>query len=211
MTNPHFPAQAQPITLYSAPLSGHAHRVQLFLSILDIPHEIIAVDMKSRAHKQPDYIAMHPFGQVPVLDDNGIILWDSNAVLTYLAKRYDPDGHWLPQDPIKAAQVQQWFSISASLLYNGPATARVITLLGVDLDYNLAQAVSKRLLRGMESELSQRAFLTGESANLADIAMYTYVYLAPDGGVDLSPYPHVNAWLERISTLDGFLPMKRAD
>lgn len=210
MTSPHLPAQAQPIKLYSAPLSGHAHRVQLFLSILDIPHELIAVDMKNRAHKQPDYIAMHPFGQVPVLDDNGIVLWDSNAALTYLAKRYDPDGAWLPCDPVKAAQVQQWFSISASLLYNGPATARVITLLGVDLDYNLAQAVSKRLLRGMESELSQRTFLTGESPNLADIAMYTYVYLAPDGGVDLSPYPHVNAWLERVSTLDGFLPMKRA-
>jgi len=210
MTNPHFPAQAQPIKLYGFSLSGHVHRVELFLSLLDLPYEFIPIDVKNGAHKQPDFVAMHPFGQVPVIDDNGTILWDSNAVLVYLAKSYDPEGTWLPQDPVKAAQVQQWFSVSASLLFNGPATARVVTLLGIDLDYDLAQAVSKRLLRVLESELSQRAFLTGDHANLADIAMYTYVYLAPDGGVDLSPYPRVNEWLDRVGTLDKFLPMKRA-
>lgn len=210
MTNPHFPAQAQPIKLYGFSLSGHVHRVELFLSLLDLPYDFIPVDVKNGAHKQPDFIAMHPFGQVPVIDDNGTILWDSNAVLVYLAKTYAPDTTWLPKDPVKAAQVQQWFSVSASLLFNGPATARVVTLLGIDLDYDLAQAVSKRLLRVLESELDQHAFLTGDHANLADIAMYTYVYLAPDGGVDLSPYPRVNEWLDRVGRLDGFLPMKRA-
>jgi len=208
MSNSLFPSTHHPVKVYWSPVSGHAHRVTLFLSLLDIPFETVLVDLKKGEHKELDYLQKHPFGQVPMIDDNGILVWDSNAILIYLAKKYDGENKWFPESPLEAAQVQQWLSVAASLLYNGPATARVIKLLGRDLDYNLALAVSKKLLRVLESELENRAFLVGESPSLADIALYSYIFLAPEGGIDLTPYKHINAWLNRIEALEGFLPMQ---
>lgn len=208
MSNSLFPSTHHPIKVYWSPVSGHAHRVTLFLSLLDIPFETILVDLKKGEHKEADYLQKHPFGQVPMIDDNGTLVWDSNAILIYLAKKYDGDNKWLPESPIEAARVQQWLSVAASQLYNGPATARVIKLLGRDLDYDLALAVSKKLLRVLENELESRAFLIGETPSLADIALYSYTFLAPEGEIDLTPYKHINAWLNRIEALEDFLPMQ---
>lgn len=98
-----------PIKLYHFPLSGHAHRVQLMLSLLELPVEVVFVDLAKGAHKQADFLAINPFGQVPVIDDNGVILADSNAILVYLAQKYGK-GRWLPSDPLGAARVQRWLS-----------------------------------------------------------------------------------------------------
>ena len=81
--NPHFPANAEPIKLYRHTLSGHSHRVELMLAFLELPYEAIDLDLANGAHKQPDYVKISPFGQVPAIDDNGVTLSDSNAILTY--------------------------------------------------------------------------------------------------------------------------------
>jgi glutathione S-transferase len=73
--------------LYHFPLSGHAHRARLFLSLLDLPHEVIDVDLANGEHKSPAFLAINPFGQVPVLEDDGVYISDSNAILVYLAKK----------------------------------------------------------------------------------------------------------------------------
>ena len=88
--------------LYHHPLSGHAHRARLFLSLVGAPHELIEVDLKAGAHKTPAFLAMNPFGQVPVLDDDGVIVSDSNAILVYVAKRLGRSD-WLPEDPPQRA------------------------------------------------------------------------------------------------------------
>lgn len=78
----------QPIKLYNFPLSGHAHRVELMLSLLELPTELLFVDLANGAHKRPEFLAINPFGQVPVIDDGGTVISDSNAILVYLAKKY---------------------------------------------------------------------------------------------------------------------------
>ena len=97
---------SKPISLFRHPLSGHAHRVELMLSLLNLPTELVFVDLAKGAHKQPEFLAKNPLGQVPVLDDNGTLLNDSNAILVYLATAYG-EGRWLPTDAVGAAQVQE--------------------------------------------------------------------------------------------------------
>ena len=97
----------QPIKLYGMALSGHCHRVHLFLSLLGLPFEQVNVDLMGGAHKRPEFLAMNPFGQVPVIEDGDVTLADSNAILVYLEGRYAP-GQWLPRDPVGAACVQRW-------------------------------------------------------------------------------------------------------
>jgi len=98
---------ARPIKLYRFHLSGHSHRAELLLSLLGLPYELIDVDLRAKAHKTETFIKMNCFSQVPVIDDDGVIIADANAILAYLASKYD-DGHWLPRDPIGAAAVQRW-------------------------------------------------------------------------------------------------------
>jgi glutathione S-transferase len=200
---------AQPIRLYRHVLSGHAHRIELFLSLLSLPCEKIDVDMVRGAHKAPEFIARNnPFGQVPVIEDGDVAIADSNAILVYLATRYDPDGRWLPRDAVGAARVQQWLSVAAGQLAYGPVLARFITLFGARLDLDRAQAISRQLFEVLDKELAKRPFLAGDGPTIADVALYAYTARAPEGGVPLEPYGHVRAWLARIEALPGFVPMR---
>ncbi|WP_437951417.1 glutathione S-transferase [Sorangium sp. So ce296] len=200
---------ATPIRLYRHPLSGHAHRVELFLSLLRLPFELVDVDLKSGAHKAPEFLRKNPFGQVPVIEDGDVTLADSNAILVYLASRYDPAGRWLPRDPVAAARVQQWLSVAAGQLVAGPAAARLARVFGAKVDVDRAKAIAAQLLTVVDQHLSARRFLAGDAPTLADIAMYTYTAHAPEGGVSLEPYGHVRAWLARVEELPGFAPMTR--
>lgn len=202
------PRPAAPIKVHSSPISGHSHRVRLFLSLLGLPFETLDVDLGAGAHKRPDFLRRNAFGQVPVIEDGEVTVCDSNAILVYLNERYAADpARWYPRDPFAAAQVQRWLSVAAGPLAAGPAVARVIVLFGLARDPAEVVARSHDLLRVMEGELSQRPFLAGASATLADIANYTYVAHAPEGNVSLEPYPQVRAWLARIEALPGFVPM----
>ena len=110
----------RPLKLYRHPLSGHSHRVQLALSLMGLPHELIDVDLKKGAHKASDFLKLNPFGQVPVLDDDGTVVADSNAILVYLAAKFDHTGRWLPRDPKGQADVQAWLSVAAGQVAFGP-------------------------------------------------------------------------------------------
>jgi len=202
------PRPAAPIKVHSSPISGHSHRVRLFLSLLGLPFEMLDVDLGAGAHKRPDFLRRNAFGQVPVIEDGDVTVCDSNAILVYLNERYAADpARWYPRDPLAAAQVQRWLSVAAGPLAAGPAVARIIVLFGQARDPAEVVARSHDLLRVMEGELSQRPFLAGASATLADIANYTYVAHAPEGNVSLEAYPQVRAWLARIEALPGFVPM----
>jgi glutathione S-transferase len=197
------------IKLYRHPLSGHAHRVELLLSLLNVPTELVFVDLAKGAHKQAEFLAINPFGQVPAIDDNGTVLSDSNAILVYLAKKYDSTGRWLPAEPVAASKVQRWLSVAAGQIASGPATARLITVFGAPYDAESTIARSHALLKVVEAELSNSPFLAGNTPTLADVAGYTYIAHAPEGNVSLADYPQVRAWLARIEALPGFVPMQR--
>ena len=204
--NARTPAPNAPIKLYRMALSGHCHRVELFLSLLGLPHELIEVDLRARAHKAPEFIARNPFGQVPVIEDGAVTLADSNAILVYLEARYAP-GQWLPREAIAAAQVQRWLSVAAGPLAFGAAAARVIQLFERPDDPSDAMGRAHSLFEVMERELFTRAFLAGDKPTLADIANYSYVARAPEGKVSLEPYPKLRTWLARVEALPGFIPM----
>lgn len=197
------------IKLFRHPLSGHAHRIELLLSLLKLPTELVFVDLAKGAHKQAEFLAINPFGQVPAIDDNGSVLSDSNAILVYLAKKYDSSGRWLPAEPLAAAKVQRWLSVAAGQIAAGPATARLITVFGAPYDAESTIARSHALLKVVEQELANSPFLAGSTPTLADVASYTYIAHAPEGNVSLADYPQVRAWLARIEALPGFVPMQR--
>ncbi|MFH6786338.1 MULTISPECIES: glutathione S-transferase family protein [Methylobacterium] len=191
--------------LYHHPLSGHAHRARLFLSLLGVPHEAVALDLKAGAHTTPDFLALNPFGQVPVLDDDGTVIADSNAILVYLAKTFGRSD-WLPEDPQGAALVQRWLSVAAGELAYGPAAARLVTVFGAAFDPGEVIARAHVLLRRLEAHLAGRDWLVGTRPTIADVALYSYLARAPEGNVDLSGYEAVRAFLRRIEALPGFLP-----
>jgi glutathione S-transferase len=198
-----------PARLYRFALSGHCHRVELFLSLLGVPVELVDVDLAGGEHKRAPFLAKNPLGQVPVLEDGDVTLSDSNAILLYLAGRHDPEGRWYPRDPVGAARVQQWLSLAAGQLAFGPAAARAVKKFGRTHDLGKVQAVAKDLLGHVERELADRRFLTGAAPSLADVAMYAYLARAPEGDLSLEPYPQVRAWLERVEGLRGFVAMPR--
>ncbi|ASJ74112.1 glutathione S-transferase family protein [Granulosicoccus antarcticus] len=196
---------SKPIRIHTFPLSGHAHRVELFASLAGIAHELITVDLPNGAHKQADFLALNPAGQVPVIEDGDVVISDANAILVYLARKYAPA--YLPQEPALEAQVQKFLTLAAGELAFGPAAARLITVFNAPLDAEFTQLISARLFDKLEAHLADRVFLVGETATIADVALYSYAAHAPEGYVSLEPYPHVRRWLQSIEALDGFKPM----
>jgi len=196
------------LRLHRHPLSGHCHRVELLLSLLGLRFERIEVDLSRRAHKTPEFLAQNAFGQVPVLEDAGLAIADSNAILVYLARRYDASEQWFPPDPVSAARVQRWLSIAAGPLASGPAAARLAAVFGAKLDRAHALSVGRELYRVLDAELRARAFLVGDAPTIADVALYSYTAHAPEGGLSLEAYPSIRSWLARIEALPGFVPMQ---
>ena len=186
-------------------LSGHTHRVENFLSILGIPYRLAHAPPAVR--QTPQFRALNPLGQIPVLEDGDLVIADSNAILVYLAKRYAAGTDWLPEAPLAAARVQRWLSIAAGELKFGPAAARVITVWKLPGDLATAQDIAARLLRFMDGHLADSAFLAAEHPTIADLACYSYVARAPEGRIALDDYGHVRAWIARVEAVPGFKPM----
>ena len=196
------------IKLFRYPLSGHSHRVENFLSILGLDAEIITVDLVEGEHKTPDFLKKNVFGQVPVLEDGPVTISDSNAILIYLASKYDSKRQWLPLGAEEAASVQRFLSIAAGEIVYGPAAARLVTVFGASLDAQAAIESANALFDTLETHLEDREWLAGNHATIADIADYTYIAHAPEGNVSLNGYPNIRAWLARVEALPGFIPMQ---
>ncbi|MGI4950773.1 MAG: glutathione S-transferase family protein [Janthinobacterium lividum] len=196
------------IILHGTKLSGHVHRVELLLRMLGRPY--VYRESPAAVRSTPAFLALNPLGQIPVLEDGSLVLADSNAILVYLAKRYDPAGQWLPEQPEMAAAVQRWLSLAAGELSFGPAAARAIALWNMrpDVDPLRAAGVAARLFAFMEHHLAATAsFLAAAHPTIADLAFVGYVARAPEGGISLDPYPALRAWLGRVQALPGFEPI----
>ncbi len=199
----------RPIRLHRFRLSGHCHRVELFLSVLNLPFEI--VEVPPGGQRAPVFLEMNPFGQVPVIEDDGFVLADSNAILVYLATRYDPARRWYPTDAKGVAEVQRWLSVAAGPLFSGPAIARLVGLFDAKHDLTRAQATAAGVLAVMEAHLAASGpFFAAQHPTIADIALYSYTARAPEGHVSLELYPNIRGWISRIESLPGFAPMVRS-
>lgn len=203
------PPPPEPVKLYRHRLSGHSHRAEMFLRLLDLPIELIDVDLVEGEQREPAFLERNRFGQVPVIDDGGTVVADANAILTYLALRYGPE-HWLPREAVQAARVQQWLSQAAGALSRGAATARAINVFRIARDNQAAVQEAHWLFALADAALAESGapWLAGDALpTIADIAMYTYTAHAPEGDISLDGYPALQAWLGRVEALPGFAPM----
>jgi glutathione S-transferase len=196
------------IKLYGHKISGNSHKARLMLSLLHLDYEWISVDLMKGAHKSPEYFAVNPFGQVPLLVDGEIQLPDAQAILVYLARQYGGES-WLPIAPLPMAQVIRWLSTAAGEVRQGPEHARLYHLFGAGTNINIDRATQKSefILNQLEQHLTQRTWLEFEHPTIADVAVFPYIALARDGKINLDAYPQILAWIDRVKQLPGYIPM----
>jgi glutathione S-transferase len=193
--------------LYGHELSGNSYKVRLFLELLNLNYEWIKVDLMKGEHKSPDFLALNPFGQVPLLIDGETKLADAQAILVYLARQYGGD-QWLPLEALPLAQVVRWLSTTEGEVRQGPENARLYHLFGAtSINIERAYQKAEHILTQLDEHLSTRTWLEFERPTIADVAVFPYIALAPDGKIDLTPYPHVLAWIDRVKHLPGYIPM----
>ncbi|GAB4139321.1 MAG: glutathione S-transferase [Cyanobacteria bacterium J069] len=195
------------IQLYGHELSGNSYKARLLLSLLHLDYEWHKVDLLQGAHKQPDFLALNPFGQVPVLVEGDLVLADAQAILVYLARQYGGEA-WLPLEPEPMSRVVRWLSTTAGEVRQGPESARLYHLFkatSINLERTLQK--SEFILGQLDQHLATRIWLELDRPTIADVAVFPYVALAPDGQIDLTPYPNVLAWIDRVKQLPGFIGM----
>jgi glutathione S-transferase len=195
------------LLLHGFKLSGHSHRAELMLRLLGLSFDFHQVDLAGGEQKRPAFLALNPFGQVPVLEDGDVVVADSVAILVYLATNYDPARTWLPTDPAQAAQVQRWLSVAQGPVFNGPCSARLVKVFNADIDLARAQKTAHALFQTLDPILDGRRYLVGDGPTIADVALYSYIAHAPEGGVPLADYPNIRSWIATVESLPGFEAM----
>lgn len=197
------------IKLYGHEISGNTYKVKLLLSLLKLEYEWLKVDLLTFEQKAPEFLALNPFGQVPLLVDGETILADAQSILVYLARQYGGD-QWLPLDSIPLSRVVRWLSTTAGEIRQGPEHARLYYLFGAATNINIDRATQKAhfILTQLDQHLSDRTWLEFEHPTIADVAVFPYIALAPDGKISLDAYPHVQRWIGRIEQLPGFIGMQ---
>ncbi|NVN11538.1 glutathione S-transferase family protein [Nguyenibacter vanlangensis] len=193
--------------LYNCPPSGNCYKVRLFAALAGIDLDIRDVDLVAGAHKTPMFTALNPWQQVPVLEDGETVIWDSQAILVYLAEKHDKT-EWWPSKPAVRARIVKWLSVSANEIQHGPADARLVKKFDSPLRYDDVVTASRKILPIIDRHLADRVWLAGEGPTLADCAAYPYLKLAPEGGVSLEAYPALRQWLGRIEALPGYITVE---
>jgi len=194
------------LKLYEFGLSGNCHKVRLMLSMLGIQYESHVVNGSAGEHKSADFLALNPFGQVPVLLDEQVALRDSQAILLYLALKH-PAAKFYPTIIEEQCAVQSWLSIASSEVTRGPGLLRLHYRFGKTIDVASAQQTTLQLLQVLNATLATQSWLVGSSITIADLAIYPYLALAHEGQVDLTDYPAITNWLAAVEALPGFVTM----
>ena len=193
------------ITLYGAPVSGNTYKARLLLSLFGLEFEEINVNLMTGENRTESFLALNPRGQIPVLVDGGVTVWDSQAILVYLARRYGEA--WLPTEPAAMAEVMQWLAVSENEMLFGLARARAAMHFGRDFDLPSCQAYGQAGLKVLEQQLAGNEWLAAGRPTIADVACMPYAALSHMGGIPLDDHPAVRAWIDRIRALPGFIAM----
>jgi len=187
-------------------LSGNCYKIRLFCALLGLNYESVPVNLLKGQHETADFLAVNPRGQVPVLDDAGTVVWDSMAILVYLARKYGNE-QWLPTEPEPLARVMQWLAVSENEFLYGLARARAVVRFNRPWDLAACQAMGRSGLAVLEAHLQHNRWLAAGHPTVADIACYPYVALAPEGGMALNGFPSVEKWIARMQALPGYIAM----
>ena len=192
--------------LYDLDISGNCYRVRMFLSLLNVKHELQNVNLMKGEHREPPFLKLNPRSQVPVLDDDGTIIWDSMAILVYLARKYGSE-RWLPIDAAPMAEVMQWLGVMENETLYGLGKARIICKFKFPGNLEEAQTLGRKGLGVLEQRLAAHDWLALDHLTIADVGCFPYVALAPEGEIALDPYPGVQRWIDRIKQQPGFIGM----
>lgn len=189
--------------LYEIDRSGNCYKVRLMLSLLGLSYDKHPVDLSKREQMEPWFLAINPLHTVPVLDDGGLIVRDSQAILVYLAAKYGK-GAWYPAEPASLAEMQQWLAYANNEVLHNLAYTRAIVFGLRAGDLAKGQAAAKDVLAHIDRALAGRQWLATGKPTVADVAIYPYVAMIPQADVPLKPYASLCAWVARIEALPGY-------
>jgi glutathione S-transferase len=192
--------------LYDLELSGNCYKVRLLAALLGVPLDIVPVDFLGGAHKKAPLVDLNAFGELPIFDDGGFVLRDSQAILVYMARKWGGES-WLPTDAKGLALVTGWLLVAENEIARGPNDARLHDKFGYALDVEVARSKTTHIFGLMEDHLARKPWLVLGRATIADIACMPYVALSHEGGVPIDGYPAVAAWVARVKALPGFVGM----
>ncbi|KAF7362985.1 Glutathione S-transferase [Mycena venus] len=208
------------LKLYSTSLPGSGQGiVALVLAEKQIPFEHVLVNLDSKDHKTPEYLAKHPFGQVPVIDDDGFILYESRAICRYLAEKYADQGTpLLPKGLKERALVEQAASVEFANFF--PAVIKIVREsvakarrgLPIDqaaVDEGLTELSAK--LDVYEVILGKQKYLAGDEFTVADVFHYAFAPFLADGGMDImtsKERPNVSRWWNELISRPAWIKLK---
>jgi glutathione S-transferase len=197
------------VLLYDNPVSGNCHKVRLILDLLGIEYERQELSVVDYTGRVETLGGLSPTLNVPtVVLEDGRPLAESNAILWYFA-----DGtEYLPDDRYARARVLQWMFFEQYKHEPGVAVVRFWDAVATDdltppADLELRRASGREALKVMERHLRGHEYFAGGQFTIADIALYAYTHVAPEGGFELEPLPAVRAWLDRVEAQPGVVPM----
>lgn len=196
--------------LYDFRPSGNGYKVRLLLTQLGIPFEYIEKDILKRETRTSEFLAINPNGRIPVLElEPGIYLSESNAILIYLAENTP----YLPEDKLERAYVMQWLFFEQYSHEPYIATSRFLLHYANNADQYREVIEQKRepgyaALGVMENRLKEHPFLVGDRYTIADIALYAYTHVADEGNFDLSRFPAILAWIERVQLQPNYIALQ---
>lgn len=202
------------IRLYDYELSGNCYKLRLIMSILALEYEACPVDFyPGREHKSAWFLKLNPLGQLPVLDDDGLVLRDAQAILVYLASKYDASGQWYPTgNAALLGEVSQWLSFSERITASASA-ARLHEGMFYDVDIDVCRSDAHQLFRILDEHLwfvekkNHGWICSAEHPTVADIACFPYVMLSEEGGISRQDYPAIRRWCDRFKRVPGFIVM----
>ncbi|MBD2775121.1 glutathione S-transferase family protein [Iningainema tapete] len=197
------------LRLYDFLPSGNGYKIRLLLAQIGIPYERIEINILKGETRTPEFLSKNPHGKIPILEiEIGKYLTESNAILLYLSEGTE----YLPYDRFLRAQVFQWLFFEQNSHEPFIATSRFwISILGKASEYTEALEQKREpgyaALKVMENHLTNHNFFVGERYTIADICLFAYTHVADEGGFDLTRFPAIQAWIERVKTQPRYMPI----
>jgi glutathione S-transferase len=199
--------------LYDYLPSGNGYKVRLVLKFLELSYELVEVDIKAGATRTPEFLQKNPNGRIPLLEVAGKgFLPESHAIIAFLAE----GSELIPEDRFDRAQMWNWMCFEQYHVEPNIGTARYwLRLLGKS-HAELGEKLLEKKQNGyaalgiLEHALSASRYLVRGRFSLADIALYAYTHVAPDGEFDLGPYPNIRAWCDRVASQPRWAPITEA-
>jgi glutathione S-transferase len=196
--------------LYDYLPSGNGYKVRLVLRHLGLAYELVELDIKRGESRTPEFLARNPNGRIPLLEIPGQgFLAESHAIISYLAE----GSALVPADRLERARMWQWLCFEQYNLEPNIGTARFWLASLKKTAAELGEKLEEKRRNGhaalavLEQGLDGRDFLVGHRYSLADIALYAYTHVAPEGGFPLDPYPAIRAWCARVAAQPGYVPI----